>query len=483
MELELLSNKIKINNMFFKLELDEHLLRKFNKRSCDYRKLTSSFINTIFYHFLIKRIFLVEDILEKYKIKEVELKRVSYNNVILVGILKKKKIPIRLNWQYSFLKVLKVVLLVFNIVQLLLYNTAALIYILTRTKRKSNHPIRKRIAIINCNTSYKKVITFSEYSKTSFYYIIDDRKIDLRSTSPKMYISVYSIVSKSKVLKDIFFLIRRSFQEYNLLRKELDNDLLPESRIDILSYASKRIFYTLYIEYVLEDWFKLYGKGVKLIVSGVRDERFSKIQKNIANKFGIRTVCIPHGLAYNIDYPHGIFGDKYFATSLAEANRLKSIYFYTDQEFLFDRELVNYLFNVRSQTSKTKIVYFTESRNVKLDSEIISFLNENFCNVFVKLHPNDRQSNYSKHRKTQFIDDFSVAISNNIVISRNSTILLEAIYNNSRSISVLLNRNDVFNSNILLPSLTDVNIIRTYNFQELIKMITSFNINIMETIQ
>jgi hypothetical protein len=88
---------------------------------------------------------------------------------------------------------------------------------------------------------------------------------------------------------------------------------------------------------------------------------------------------------------------------------------------------------------------------------------------FIKLHPKDIQGNYSSlfSSNVVFLDDFDFAISNSICLCRKSTVLLEALYNNSKSISILVDKSDALYVNEIFPSLSQSSILKVYNFNEL----------------
>jgi hypothetical protein len=83
----------------------------------------------------------------------------------------------------------------------------------------------------------------------------------------------------------------------------------------------------------------------------------------------------------------------------------------------------------------------------------------------LKLHPKEKQEEYQKYN-LEIIEDFNEAIIGNICFSRKSTILLEALYNDSISSAILINQKDktIFSN---FPSLQIKDINQAYNFKEL----------------
>jgi len=121
-----------------------------------------------------------------------------------------------------------------------------------------------------------------------------------------------------------------------------------------------------------------------------------------------------------------------------------------------------------SGSSSQAIVFFPESREPNINLQIMDFIVNAGFKLFVKLHVKDNLDNYSriKHRIT-LIDSFEEAISNKICLARKSTVLLEALYNNSVAVSVLTNDRDKAYVELVFPSLTDPKILRVESFPDL----------------
>ena len=74
-------------------------------------------------------------------------------------------------------------------------------------------------------------------------------------------------------------------------------------------------------------------------------------------------------------------------------------------------------------------------------------------------------------KSIKFIEDFNKAIQSNICISRKSTILLEAVYNQSKSIALLVDPQDKFEFENIFPALLDTRIYKCFSFEKLIKQL------------
>ena len=91
--------------------------------------------------------------------------------------------------------------------------------------------------------------------------------------------------------------------------------------------------------------------------------------------------------------------------------------------------------------------------------------------LYIKLHPLEKKSEYKDLINIKFIENFDEAIQSNICISRKSTILIEALYNNSKPIALLVDEQDKFDFTNSFPSLSDPSINKCFSFDPLINLI------------
>jgi hypothetical protein len=92
-----------------------------------------------------------------------------------------------------------------------------------------------------------------------------------------------------------------------------------------------------------------------------------------------------------------------------------------------------------------KIIFFTEALGVDINMKIIDTLLKSGLPFSLKLHPKDVRENYQHYGSDiTFVTDFGDAISGNICLARKSTVLIEAIYNESIAIAVLFDARDQF---------------------------------------
>ncbi len=280
--------------------------------------------------------------------------------------------------------------------------------------------------------------------------------------------SLYSVQPMYERLILIFVSFFDGFREVKKITRNLAL-VGHENLISGLSYYSKRLFHTILYKSFLK---KLISDLLpEELYSGNNLDRFAIIEEETCLQFGIKLVCIPHGLEYGFMLPHEFTGDVFYCTSKYSYDFLSDLY--NSTKYVYKIKIAKKMFS-RERNSvvlNKRIVFFTEPREVHINVEIIEklvnklkFLN---MKLWLKLHPKDSISNYQKFNEVHFINDFDEAISNNVCIARKSTILLEAVYNSSIAIAILLNKKDINEYN-LFPSLKDDRITRTYNYNELL---------------
>ena len=120
---------------------------------------------------------------------------------------------------------------------------------------------------------------------------------------------------------------------------------------------------------------------------------------------------------------------------------------YGTNKFVFNKEIVEGMFKVKSAKSLTerKIVYFSEPREPEVNIQILKGLLDYLANtkLCIKHHPKDNLSDYEEFNgKIEVIQDLTDAIQGNICLSRKSTTLLEGVYNDSLCGAIIINEKD-----------------------------------------
>jgi hypothetical protein len=92
--------------------------------------------------------------------------------------------------------------------------------------------------------------------------------------------------------------------------------------------------------------------------------------------------------------------------------------------------------------NRLDLVYFTTSRDIEADREALNHILKLTGSVYVRLHPNDSSENYSMNG-LHFLNDYSASIEAKAVISRPSTVLVEAERSGAKVCVMLLSEQDL----------------------------------------
>lgn len=282
--------------------------------------------------------------------------------------------------------------------------------------------------------------------------------------------SIYRLFPR---LKRMGWVLKSYFKTGSIDRqiKRFYNEKVGEySSLQAISFYQKRIVHTLLYESLLDAYFEHF-KG-STFYTGNNLCRFSVIEDNMAQKYGIKSVNYPHGLEYGYKYPRGFSSDVFYANSEFAAKELNKLY--NTNKYVFDESITGRMFELKGVPAHEKhVVFFTEQQEYHVNKAILNelhpLLKHEGVEILVKLHPGDSKDHYSGC-DFKYITDYGEAMTNNICIARKSTVLLEAVYNNSTAIAIITTTKDksVFDT---FPSLQSEKIIKTYNVQDLYKEI------------
>lgn len=280
--------------------------------------------------------------------------------------------------------------------------------------------------------------------------------------------SIYRLFSKRK---RIIWVWKSYFKSFSSLRqiKSVYRPLLGKHSIFFIDiFYQKRIVHALLYERLMREYMSHF-KGCTFY-TGNNLDRFSVIEENLAKEYGIKTVCYPHGLEYGYKFPKGFSCDVFYANSEFAAKELNRVY--ETNKFTYDEEITKKMFELKGVPEHPKhVVFFTEQQEYHVNKAILTelqpLLEKDGIEVFVKLHPGDTKDHYTDCN-FKYITDYGESLTGNICVSRKSTVLLEAIYNNSTAIAIITTQKDksVFDT---FPSLQSERIIKTYNVQDLYK--------------
>lgn len=334
-----------------------------------------------------------------------------------------------------------------NLIMSTFYFIFKMLIIPNRSKISSD---RDKISVIRTSASKQKL---------GFLDDVDIRYEDFNDKN-----SIYSCFSK---LKRVYWVIKSwmaSYTEMNKYNGYIKNAIGASSSAYAYKYYSKRVVHTILYSIIIDRFFAE-NEG-KRFYTGNNLDRFAIIEEATAKKHNIDITCVPHGLEYGFKLPHCFIGDEFYTTSLNASLHLNRLY--GTKKFIYNEGIAEGMFSVtcENKNSERDIVFFTEPREIEVNfaimEELIPLLKSKELQLFIKLHPKDKKSNYDKYLKDiKFIDNFSASITDNICISRKSTTLLDAVYNNSYAIAILINNKDkvIFNT---FPSLQDKSI-RAFN--------------------
>lgn len=222
-------------------------------------------------------------------------------------------------------------------------------------------------------------------------------------------------------------------------------------------YYSRRLVHTAYY-YLVQDYIIKNGNW-KTFYTGNNLDRFAVNEELLAKRHRMKLVCIPHGIEYGYKFPNCFVGDVFYTTSENAARALNRLY--DTDKFVFSAKTAEMMFKMDGvKAVERKVVYFSEPREFYVNIEILKGLFYQLANngieLYLKLHPIDDRNNYKElwDLGIKEIEDFKEAVCGNICVSRKSTILIEATYNNSLAVAIVINNKDktVFES---FPSLFD----------------------------
>lgn len=313
-----------------------------------------------------------------------------------------------------------------------------------------------RFAVLRTKSAIQKFKPFTDLHKE--FEIIDQKE------------TIYRYFSK---WERVGWVWKAYFKSFSYLRrfKEFYKPLTGKysiAQIDV--FYQKRIVHALLYEQLMREYMSHF-KGCTFY-TGNNLDRFSVIEENLAKEYGIKTVCYPHGLEYGYKFPKGFSCDLFYANSEFAAKELNRVY--ETDKFIYDENITKKMFELKGVPEHPKhVVFFTEQQEYHVNKAILTelqpLLAKEGIDVLVKLHPGDTKDHYTDCN-FKYITDYGESLTGNICVSRKSTVLLEAVYNNSTAIAIITTQKDksVFDT---FPSLQSEDIIKTYNVPDLYKEI------------
>ena len=427
----------------------------------------SEFTNELYHYYFMPIIYKFLYFQETHKAQQIYFEGKHPDFYIVAGYFLENKIKIN---GLKFLK-LKLYFLYFN--RIALYFKSQIISLgviifkaIQNAKMFSNQiDIKNEFALIHSKSSYRNI----EKLKLELNYYYDDIKGRFKEKPNKKAVSFYKMISIVDYLKLIiksFMLTHDIFKQLAATSKTMLGDF---GGIHAMNFFSTRIGHYILIKQSYKNIFNCHS-GVKFY-SGERESRYGILAMTVSKIYKNYSIAIPHGMSYSYKYPLGLFGQKYYSPTKKESQYLNEIY--SETKFIFDKNVMKKIYQVDEILKKeTQIVFFTEPRrqfvNFLIIENLVRELNQT---LFIKLHPLESKGDYKNIKNITFIDNFDEAIQSNICISRKSTILIEALYNKSKSIAILVDEQDIFDYNNSFPSLLDSSINKCYSYKNLYKLI------------
>ncbi len=342
-------------------------------------------------------------------------------------------------------------------IRFLFINIASLFFLLSK--------IIKRKTIVSNHLKYE-----SFYVSRAKQDIKMIRALKEDDTVEKIYenffnkVSYLSNFSRNELVSLLFVSFFKSFRRIKKIKNYVTNVYGENCAIDSLRFYSKRVLHTSFYEEIFNRFCSFF-EG-KTCYTGDNLDRFAIIQERVCRKFNCKLICIPHGIEYGFFLPHCFTGDIFYCTSQTAANYLN--FFYREEKFVYSPDVCHKMFSVDNGNSDHKIVYFSEPREPFVNIKIVkSILEITKSPILLKLHPADSKDNYEEIQdQIEYCDDFNYAITNSVCVARKSTILVEAKYNKSSAIAVIINENDkmIFDT---FPSLQDPFILKVFDLDSL----------------
>lgn len=329
--------------------------------------------------------------------------------------------------------------------------------------KKITLPLTKNIAFVRSRATSSKI----NKVKDKFDFICISEGVTFRDES---MLSLFNCIPFYFFVLKFPYLLLSSCKDLLLIRREL-SFFFKESSVDkVVKFYTQRVLlksiYKLMICCVVKKQKKV-NPDLK-IFTGNKEDRFAMVEQKIATETHCELICIPHGLEYSFKFPTGIAGDTFYCTSYASYILLNQIY--DNKNFIFDADLNESIYSSGEKgisNKEKKIYFFTESRDINVNRNIISLLNKNGVEFKVKLHPADSITNYSD-LNIEVESDYNTSLTNSVCIARKSTVLLEALYNNSTAIAFLIDSKDDYYATYVFPSLSDDQIKRAFTIEELL---------------
>jgi hypothetical protein len=355
-------------------------------------------------------------------------------------------------------RIVSCILLFYSAISILLISMALPFYILMKYRIGGGTlGGGGKLAVLRSPASYSKM-KFLELEGVTFYrddMVYKDAGLNLYKSNMYSFLMSLLLVPAYSV-RDVYFVFVDA-------KKTIGFSLACV----VLKYYIKRIPQKAILEFNLVSLLK--SNNFDELYTGNKEDRFALLENRLCHRFGLKGICIPHGLEYSFNMPGGLVGDVFYCNTEYSKIYLEKMYFKDKIQFVYDSD-VNFKMLAKLDVKPTnkKIVFFPESLDIAGNIKVVKALSGFGVEFYLKLHVNDCLANYEPFvNGNMIVKDFNDAISGNICIARKSTVLLEALYNNSSSVAILEDPKDRRFVESVFPSLNDENIQKVYDFESL----------------
>ena len=252
---------------------------------------------------------------------------------------------------------------------------------------------------------------------------------------------IYRIGSQFDRLKFVFSVFpKMCSQDRREIKKILSEIeyLNDDKRRKLERFFNSRIAHTCYFKWAIDTFIKEI-KPKKVIVSYTHD-RFALSTERICKDNSIELVCIPHGEIENAQLPRRYPGDKVYLLNEKIVELFNKAY--CTDAYIYDYEVLKKIYRLENNKyAGGHIVYFMTpffnvDEQVDCIQKISSYLSECGEKLYVKQHPVQRYDCITGPNIEE-IDSLEEAISGNMCIGFFTTALIDAVFNDSKTISIL----------------------------------------------
>jgi len=290
--------------------------------------------------------------------------------------------------------------------------------------------------------------------------------------------SFYQCIPYKKRISAILHAWRNAISTYKGLEKNFRKKKLIFMAVPVQDFLAIRLVHIYFwgelLGIILKD-----NPNVQSVITGAYLDSYSQIEQRITSENGRKLIVIPHGLEDRILYPRGLAGDLFYSTSSYARDILNSLYH--SDKFVYNEQMVASMYRKKDHQKKdkntTKFVYFTSGTNDEIDIEISSHiagtLAQHGKTLYLKCKPGYKNDTFRKMKNTKEIVSITDALCGNICMARGSAVLVEALYNGSVSIQILLPEDGIMR-NQMIPSLESEKIMHFLKLDDIDRWIEEY---------